>query len=314
MNGRVGDTPTGKALAMLSAFASVGARVFDLSLTDLSGAPVKGLQRPGTSLEEMRRTIGRMLHEAERNQHNVIIRPRSVTALLIQLDDFTVEKAARIQPFTFMTICTSPSNYQVWLAVSDGPKESNKEAAKQFRTRVRRGAGADQSATGAVRIAGSKNFKPKHAPTFPIIKLAVVDARRTVMTAALEKAGLLAPRAEPASQPPTGVSPSASRPPVPASGPWRWPDYQQSLRGAPLKGDGTPDRSLADFMWCKWAIQRGHSIEETAAKLAEVSAKAQERIRVKGDRGYTLLTARNAAIAAERDRERRPFLKRAARP
>jgi hypothetical protein len=30
---------------MLSAFASVGARVFDLSITDLNGAPAKGLQR-----------------------------------------------------------------------------------------------------------------------------------------------------------------------------------------------------------------------------------------------------------------------------
>jgi RepB DNA-primase from phage plasmid len=299
---------------MLSAFASVGARVFDLSLTDLSGAPVKGLQRPGTSLEEMRRTIRRVLHEAERNQHNVIIRPRSATALLIQLDDFTAEQAAQVQPFAFMTVCTSPGNYQVWLAVSDGPQESDKEAAKQFRTRVRRAAGADHSATGAVRIAGSKNFKPKHAPTFPIVELAAVNTGRTVTTAALEKAGLLVSRAEPALQPPASVSSSTSRLPAPASGPWHWPDCQQSLRGAPLKDDGTPDRSLADFMWCKWAIQRGHSVEQTAAKLAEVSAKAQERIRVKGDLGYTLLTARNAAIAVERDRERRPSLKRTARP
>jgi hypothetical protein len=86
------------------------------------------------------------------------------------------------------------------------------------------------------------------------------------------------------------------------------------LRGAPLKGDGTLDRSLADFMWYKWAIQRGYSAEETAVKLAEVSVKAQERIRVKADRDYTLLTARNAAGAVERDQERRPFLKRTARP
>jgi hypothetical protein len=41
------------------------------------------------------------------------------------------------------------------------------------------------------------------------------------------------------------------------------------LRGAPRKGDGTPDRSLADFMWCKWAIGRGWAIEETAAKLSK---------------------------------------------
>ena len=105
-----------------------------------------------------------------------------------------------------------------------------------------------------------------------------------------------------------------SRQQAQASGRWYWPDYQQSLRGAPLKGDGTPDRSLADFMWCKWAIQRGHSIEATAQKLSEVSAKAQGRTRIRGDHGYTLLTARNAAAAVERDRERWPLVKRTAPP
>jgi len=299
---------------MLATFASVGARIFDLSLTDLSGAPVKGRQRPGKSLEQIRRSIRRVLREAEHNQHNIIIRPRSAAALLIQLDDFTAEKAAQVEPCAFMTVCTSPGNYQVWLAVADGPQESDGEAAKLFRTRARRGAGADHSATGAVPIAGSKNFKQKYAPAFPIIELVRVAAGRTVTAAVLEKAGLLAPREELVIHPPASVPFSVPQQKPQASGLWHWPDYQRSLRGAPLKGDGTPDRSLADFMWCKWAIQRGHGIEETAEKLAEVSAKAQERIRIRGDRGYTLLTARNAAAAVERDRERRPFVKRAARP
>jgi hypothetical protein len=299
---------------MLAAFASVGASVFDLSLTELSGAPVKGRQRPGTSLGEMHRSIGRVMREAEHNQHNVIIRPRSATALLIQLDDFTAEKAALVEPSAFMTVCTSPGNYQLWLAVSDGPQESDGESAKLLRTRVRRRAGADHSATGAVRMAGSINFKQKYAPAFPIIELARVAAGRTVTIAALEKTGWLAPQQAPAIQPPASVPHLTSQQKAQASRSWYWPDYQQSLRGAPLKGDGTPDRSLADFMWCKWAIQRGHSIEQTAEKLAEVSAKAQERIRIRGDRGYTLLTARNAATAVERDWERRPLVKRVARP
>jgi hypothetical protein len=314
MSERVGDTPAGKALAMLAAFANVGARVFDLSLMDLNGAPIKGRQRPDKSLEEIRRSIRHVLCEAERNQYNVIIRPRSATSLLVQLDDFTIEKATQIEPHAFMMVCTSPDNYQVWLAVSDGPQEKDREAAKLFRTQVRRSAGADHSATGAVRIAGSKNFKQKYAPAFPIIELAQVAAGRTVTAAMLEKAGLLAARPAPAVQPPAGVPLSMSRHKAQASGRWYWPDYQQSLHGAPLKGDGTPDRSLADFMWCKWAIQRGHSIEATAEKLSEVSAKAQERTRIRGDRGYTLLTARNAAAAVERDRERRPLVKRTARP
>ena len=40
-----------------------------------------------------------------------------------------------------------PTNYQIWLAVSNVPKESEREAERQFRTRIRRGTGADQSAT-----------------------------------------------------------------------------------------------------------------------------------------------------------------------
>ena len=157
---------------MLSAFASVGARVFDLSLTDLNGTKVEGLQRPGQSLEEIRRTIGRVLQDAERNRHNVIIRPRSAIALLIQLDDFTAEKTTQMKALAFMTVRTSPGpdgtgNFQVWIAVSDGPKENDKETAREFRTRVRRRAESDPSATGAVRIAGSKNLK--YPPAFPTV-------------------------------------------------------------------------------------------------------------------------------------------------
>jgi hypothetical protein len=57
-----------------------------------------------------------------------------------------------------MAVCTSSDSYQVWLAVSDGPQEREKEAAKQYRTHIRRGCEADHSTTGAVRIAGSPNL------------------------------------------------------------------------------------------------------------------------------------------------------------
>jgi hypothetical protein len=57
------------------------------------------------------------------------------------------------------------------------------------------------------------------------------------------------------------------------------------------------------FFWCMMAAQRGWSIEETASKLLEVSAKAQERARLR-DEGYALTTAQNAASAAERGRQR----------
>jgi hypothetical protein len=282
-----------------------------MTITDLNGKPVKGLQRPDRSLQDMHRRIGRDMQDAERNRHNVIIRPRSTTALLIQLDDLDEEKAQHIQPYSFMTLRTSPNNYQVWVAVSDDPKESAEGAARQFRTRVRRGSGADQSSTGATRIAGSLNFKTKYAPAFPRVKITRTNAGSVTTVAALENAGLIAPAEEP--QPPASATRLIS-PSQPATA-RKWPDYQQALRGAPLKRDGAgPDRSLADFMFCKWAVERGHSIEATAEKLAEVSPKAQERIRLKEDRGYALLTARNAAAAVERERGRRQVLKPTANP
>ena len=45
-----------------------------------------------------------------------------------------------------------------------------------------------------------------------------------------------------------------------------------------------------------------HGIEDIANKLFEVSTKAQERARLH-DEGYALVTARNAADAAERGRK-----------
>jgi hypothetical protein len=287
-----------KAVAMLNAFASVGATVFDVSLTDIE--ETGKVFQPKCTIDELTHSLSRRLAAANSAQYNLIIRPRSTTALLVQLDDFDEGKAARMEPYAFMTVRTSPGNYQVWLAVADGPKESEKEAAKQFRIRVRKGAGADKSATGATRIAGSLNFKKKYAPNFPMITLSHASEGRVTTTAALEQAGLIAEALEP--QPPASVPPriGSARP---AAG-RRWPDYQQSLKGAPLKHDGAgPDRSLADFMWCKWAVQRGWDIEEIVAKLLEVSEKAQERAR-RGDEGYALLTARNATAAVERERGR----------
>jgi len=53
-----------------------------------------------------------------------------------------------------------------------------------------------------------------------------------------------------------------------------------------------PRDSLADFAWCMTALDWGWNIEETAARLMEVSSKAREN----GDR-YAALTAQNAAAA-----------------
>jgi hypothetical protein len=60
------------------------------------------------------------------------------------------------------------------------------------------------------------------------------------------------------------------------------------------KEHGGPDRSSADFDFCKWAARFGWSVGETEIKLLENSEKAQER-RGLGDPGYARVTAQNAA-------------------
>lgn len=42
---------------------------------------------------------------------------------------------------------------------------------------------------------------------------------------------------------------------------------------------------MADFFWCMMAAQRGHSIEDVAARLLEVSGKAQENARPQARQG-----------------------------
>jgi hypothetical protein len=82
------------------------------------------------------------------------------------------------------------------------------------------------------------------------------------------------------------------------------PDYERCVIAAPRSKEGQgPDRSMADFFWCLMAAQRGHAIEDIAARLLEVSSKARGRTRLH-DEGYALVTAQNAAAAAERGRKR----------
>lgn len=55
-----------------------------------------------------------------------------------------------------------------------------------------------------------------------------------------------------------------------------WPSYQITLSRTRAKSYGRgPDRSLADFSWSLIALTRGRNIEETIARLLEVSERVQ---------------------------------------
>ena len=283
-------TPTGAdqdpaaAQAMLEAFASVGASRFDLSIISRSGEKV--LFRPGVKLGDLRRALPSILSSAATNQTNVIVRPHGNGVAFIQLDDLKRDPLAQLAPAVFLILNTSPGNYQAWAAL-DGPED------KDFARRLRKGTGADMTASGATRVAGSLNFKDKYAPNFPRVQIEQTQLRRKATAAELEQLGLVAARdSVPAMRP---LSPPA-RPRLKGQ-PSAWPDYERILRGAKLNHDQTrPDISAVDFLWCKIASQFGWGVDEIAARLMEISAKAQEN----GKR-YAVRTARAGDAAALRD-------------
>jgi hypothetical protein len=289
-----------EALRMLDTFASVGATHFDLTHIDIDGEK-RGF-RPRQSLVQLKNSMPRLFPGAAERQNNIIVRPLSDKVHFVQLDDLDAAGLGRVGDAAFLILQTSPGNHQAWVAVSgiESPEE-----AKDFSRRLRKGAGADHSASGATRVAGTTNYKRKYKPDFPVVRIGAATPGRIVTKEQLEAMGLIA-----ASEP--EIAPVfAARAQQGKSGYQRarrekvWPDYARSLAGAPpsLQGSG-PDRSMADFIWCMTAIDWGWSIEDTAAKLLQVSEKARERARLK-DEGYALITAQNAAAAVERNDQKR---------
>jgi hypothetical protein len=297
---------------MIDTFASVGANKIHVSKTDINNDIQWG---KAYSPQDLRKVLPAMIRVAGKLEEcdlmdktgnvigkaraggNLMVRPMSDTSAFIQLDDLTEAKLDRVRPVAFLTVRTSPGNHQAWIAV---PRFASDQERKDFTRRVKKQVTADSSATGSVRLAGTSNFKAKYTGNFP--KVAIIDANPGRMTTAekLESLGLVAPE-DPG---PTVVrfKPSGNHSRLGTER--SWPDYERCLLGAPpaSSGDG-PSRSHADFTWCMMAARRGHSIEDIANKLLEVSAKAQENA-WRHDEGYALETATNAADAAKRGRKR----------
>jgi len=283
------------AYKMLDTFASVGVTHFDLTHIDIDGEK-RGF-RPQQSVAQLKNSLPKLFPGAEARRNNIIIRPHSGKAQLVQLDDLDQAALSRVGEAAFLTLQTSPGNHQAWIAVSGLDNASD---AKDFARRLRKGAGADPTASGATRVAGTTNYKRKYEPGFPTVTILAAAPGRVATPAELEALGLVA-SPEPVKQP-SVVPLRVSRRHEAAIRARRWPDYQRCLDGAPESKSrpGKPRESLADFTWCKTALDWGWTTQETAARLMEVSAKAREN----GER-YAALTAQNAAAAVERNGQRK---------
>lgn len=279
------ETVPKTALTMLESFHRSGANRFDLTITSVQGKKIRF--RQSIPYDALCRDLPSLLDEGAEANQNVIVRPRGPGVQFIQLDDLNSEKVERVKPMAFLSLETSPGNYQAWVALPVG------SADEDFARRLRKGVGADPSASGATRIAGSLNFKDKYAPNFPRVEIAHNIPGLIVTMEQLTGKGLVtAPETAPrVSSKPVRVSHGR---PGPAAR--KWPDYERCVQAAPLNQDKTgPDISRADFVWCMTASDWGFSIEETAEHLMQLSTKAQDN----GEK-YARLTAQNAAAAVER--------------
>ena len=298
-------TKLDEAFRMLDAFTSVGADSFVVTKTDVLQAVKWG--KPYT-VPQLREQLPAMVRTAAIRRsckapegetllagENLIFRPVGKGVAFLQLDDLAADKLERVRPAAFLIHATSPGSHQAWIAVSGLPE--GKEPFKEFMRRVRKAVGGnDKSASHATRVAGTENFKVKYAPDYPVVTILETHPGRIMSPEQLESLGLVAPRE------PMKTTVQAFRPRTRGDGERTWPDYQRCLAGAPpaTKHEG-PDQSMADFFWCMLAAQRGWSIDEAAAELLKVSGNAQDRAR-RGDEGYALITAQNAAAAATRGR------------
>jgi hypothetical protein len=267
-----------QAWQMLDTFASLGVRGFDLTVTDLDGH--KRSFHPGQRGEPWRRRIPELLEWAIHHQHNLIVRPCGAPAKLIQLDDLSGTVLERVRRAAFLMLRTSLGNHQAWLAVWEGGPD--------WARRLRQGSGADPSASGATRLAGSVNFKRRYAPDFPVVEILEATPRRIVTRGELEALGVAAAPDARRAMAPGRVSRSGRAK--------QWPSYERCLQNAPLAHHSDrPDVSRADFTFCLLALDWGWDLAETCARLLEKSSKAREN----GER-YARLTVQRAAAAIHR--------------
>ena len=275
-----------EATRMLDTFASVGARRFDVTFLNIEGEK-RGF-RKDQSITQIRNSLPMLLPGLTERSNSLVVRPHCKTAALVQLDDLDAAALERLERAAFLTLRTSPGNHQAWVAISGvAPAD-----AKDIGRRLRKGTGADLSASGATRLAGTVNYKQKYQPDFPTVAIVSAFPGRIVTCSQLEQAGLLAAPEPVRAAPPLRVSPPGCR---------SWPDYQRCITNAPLNRARTgPDTSRADFFWCLMAAQRGWGPDEIAMHLMELSGKAAEN-----GESYARLTAEKAAAACNRQQRNR---------
>lgn len=262
-------------IAALQIFGDVGLVPDQILLRDDRTGHIRERKTTPADLE---RNIRSYLDSAADEERSAIIRVRGH---FIQVDDCDRETLERLRPYSFLQVETSAGNYQSWLSISDTGGDLEVLRRRFFEWLKAEGLTGNGGSYGALRWPGSVNFKPGRNEF--VVRLLHTNRRR-VSAADLERSGLLADLPEPSPRATQTRAGNLRRP---------WPSYDIEL-DAHRKQSGELDRSAADWHWSIKALDRGHSIEETAAELERLSDKAASR-----RDGYALTTVKRAARCIE---------------
>ncbi len=247
-----------EALTALTAFELVEVNKFEIGFRNEEREARHSVETMEST--KLRAVLPSLISRAASAGESFIVRP--VAQNLVQLDDLSSEALELIKPFAFLAIETSPANFQAWVSLS-----VNGEERDLLRRRLIDGLGADRGASGALRWAGSLNYKPKHRRadgSFPAVRLLWFQYVSDISAAQLEMAGLLAP----AQVVPVPACESVSS--VSLKIPVRFPDYGRELSSV------GGDRSKADMRWCLLALAWGWSRDAVENELRRVSEKARQ--------------------------------------
>ena len=179
----------------------------------------------------------------------------------IQVDDADPATVERLRSFSFLTIETSPKNYQCWLAIA-GNQNTDQIRRRLFEGLKRANLNGNQGATWALRWPGSINFKPNRQQF--MIRVESSQPGRRVTVSELEASGLLPELSDQQQQQEQTSKDYSKRGYVK-----QWPDYEKCLRAK-------PSRSEADAQFTSISLKRGFTLDEIISKLDEVSERAQQ--------------------------------------
>jgi hypothetical protein len=279
----------------LEVFESVGASDFEVThLHDPS--PRKDKKRAyepvdGAAFRENLETYLEMnrTEQAGGEYWSMAVRPRSERVVFWQVDEATPATCGRYRAVSFLQIETSPNNYQCWLAISDELEKEELDAARARLLSVVKRTGGNGGSFGALRWPGSANHKPERKQadgSQPVVRIVHLEMGRVTTIAELEELGLLAPPVEKTER--QNFKVCANKVPT------KWPSWEQELGYCRLKESGDPDRSEADFRWCRTAFKWGWSDTDITAELRNVSPKACDETEHYIDR-----TVKSAAAAVD---------------